>query len=361
MKRPDMTGLRAGARGMGLLGAVVAVGAVLLWAALSHAQPASQSIASILEAKAQRTPAQRKLSSQLLDATGSAQPSEGVARRQAPGAGVKDKQAPTTDVEDAVVTVDIRADVTPAVLARIQDLGGTVLSSVPKYRAIRAQLPLTALEPLATLEAVQSIRPADQPITHQVLERSAVAQAMVAVSNNTPSRGGRCRPPGERGAQYARCGRHGHQRWGALGRRGCARRAAGDGRGAGRGHGPARAGGRCDFVVLQPEECGNRGDGHVRDRARPRAGRRAVFRDRHQRVGADGAEHRRSLRGRAPTLSSTTSGICWRRPSRTASSPRRSARRSPTAATTSRRPATAATRTTARPASGKATSLPGRR
>ncbi len=175
---------------MGLLGAVVAVGAVLVWADLSRAQPASQSIASILEAKAQRTPAQRKLSSQLLDATGSAQPSEGVARRQAPGAGVKDKQAPTTDVEDAVVTVDIRADVTPAVLARIQDLGGTVLSSVPKYRAIRAQLPFSALEPLATLEAVQSIRPADQPITHQVLERSAVAQAMVAVSNNTPLREG---------------------------------------------------------------------------------------------------------------------------------------------------------------------------
>ena len=190
MKRPDMTGLRAGARGVGLLGAVVAVGAVLVWADLSRAQPASQSITSILEAKAQRTPAQRKLSSQLLDATGSAQPSEGVARRQAPGAGVKDKQAPTTDVEDAVVTVDIRADVTPAVLARIQDLGGTVLSSVPKYRAIRARLPLTAVEPLATLKAVQSIRPADQPITHQLLERSAVAQAMVAVSNNTPLREG---------------------------------------------------------------------------------------------------------------------------------------------------------------------------
>ena len=194
MKRPDMTGFRAGARGVGLLGAVVAVGAVLVWADPGYAQPSDkstgQSIASILEAKAQRTPAQRKLSSQLLDATGSAQPSEGVARRQAPGAGVKDKQAPTTDVEDEVVTVDIRADVTPAVLARIQDLGGTVLSSVPKYRAIRAQLPLSALEPLATLEAVQSIRPADQPITHQVLERSAVAQAMVAVSNNTPLREG---------------------------------------------------------------------------------------------------------------------------------------------------------------------------
>ena len=209
MKRPDMTGLRAGARGVGLLGAVVAVGAVLVWADLSHAQPAGQSIASILEAKAQRTPAQRKLSSQLLDATGSAQPSEGVARRQARAASVKDDRPPTTavkdeqtpasdvedeqtpasDVEDEVVTVDIRADVTDAVLARIRALGGTVLSSVPKYRAIRARLPLTALEPLATLESVQFIRPADQPITHQALVRAAVAQAVVTASKRNTTEG----------------------------------------------------------------------------------------------------------------------------------------------------------------------------
>ena len=85
--------------------------------------------------------------------------------------------------------VDIRADVTPAVLARIQSLGGTVVNSVPKYRAIRARLPLTALEPLATLEAVQFIRPADQPITDQVLQRSDVARAVVATSKVNTSEG----------------------------------------------------------------------------------------------------------------------------------------------------------------------------
>ena len=61
--------------------------------------------------------------------------------------------------------VDIRADVTPAVLERIQALGGTVLHSVPKYRAIRARLLLAAVEPLATLDAVQTIRPADRAHT----------------------------------------------------------------------------------------------------------------------------------------------------------------------------------------------------
>ena len=104
-----------------------------------------------LAAKAQRTPAQRKVSSQLLDARRAAV----AARRQARGA------APM----DEMVMVDIRADVTPAVLARIRVLGGTVINSVARYRAIRARLPLEAVEKLATLDAIQSIRAADKATT----------------------------------------------------------------------------------------------------------------------------------------------------------------------------------------------------
>ena len=104
-----------------------------------------------LAAKAQRTPAQRKVSSQLLDARRTAV----AARRQARGA------APV----DELVMVDIRADVTPAVLARIRVLGGTVINSVARYRAIRARLPLEAVEKLATLDVIQSIRAADEAVT----------------------------------------------------------------------------------------------------------------------------------------------------------------------------------------------------
>ena len=104
-----------------------------------------------LAAKAQRTPAQRKVSSQLLDARRAAV----AARRQTKG----------EVVEDELVMVDIRADVTPAVLARIRALRGTVINSVARYRAIRARLPLEAVEKLATLDAIQSIRPADQAVT----------------------------------------------------------------------------------------------------------------------------------------------------------------------------------------------------
>ena len=111
---------------------------------------ANRQIAAQLAAKAKRTPAQRKVSSQLLDARRAAD-----ARRQAEG----------ESVEDEMVMVDIRADVTPAVLARIRALGGTVINSVARYRAIRARLPLAAVEKLATLDAIQSIRPADQAVT----------------------------------------------------------------------------------------------------------------------------------------------------------------------------------------------------
>ncbi len=119
----------------------------LVWASPLHAQSSGPSIADILEAKARRTPAQRKVSSQLLDAAASA--------RQA------------RDARDEVVTVDIRADVTPALLARIRTLGGTVINSVPKYRAIRAELPVVAIERLAALAAVQTIRPADEARTRK--------------------------------------------------------------------------------------------------------------------------------------------------------------------------------------------------
>ena len=154
--------------GWWLLGVAVAVGAVLVWADCIYAQPSGkptgQSIAAILKAKAQRTPAQRKLSSQLLDIVESQPPqaAEGRARRQA-----SDKTEPDKTEPAEPVLVDIRADVTPALLARIRALGGTVINSVPKYRAIRAELPVAAIERLAALAAVQTIRPADEAVTRK--------------------------------------------------------------------------------------------------------------------------------------------------------------------------------------------------
>ena len=148
-------------------------------------------IGAILAAKEQRTQAQRKVSAQLLDAIGSVElPGEQEEEREQPdasagwlpeeGEGSRPPRAPwgpgsaprrpaaTGDLgEFEFVTVDIRADVTPEVLGRIRALGGTVINSVPKYRAIRAQIPLVAVQPLAALSAVQSIRPADEAVVHK--------------------------------------------------------------------------------------------------------------------------------------------------------------------------------------------------
>ena len=121
--------------------------------------PPVRQIEALLAAKAQRTPAQRKVSSQLLDASGSGRPS-------GPAGSIR-RRATDPDAEPERVTVDIRADVTPAVLRRIRTLGGTVINNVPKYRAIRAELPLAAVVRLAALSAVQSIRPADEAVTRQ--------------------------------------------------------------------------------------------------------------------------------------------------------------------------------------------------
>lgn len=68
---------------------------------------------------------------------------------------------------DGLVTVDIRADVTPGLLARINEAGGTVVNSQPGYREIRARLPLDSVETIAGLSEAQFIRPADQMTIHR--------------------------------------------------------------------------------------------------------------------------------------------------------------------------------------------------
>ena len=171
-------------------------------------------IAALLAAKAQRTPAQRKVSSQLLDAAARAR--QAAARgglapdarardagamldERAPvdvgagldvGAGVAGDPALGGAAADGRAAVDIRAEVTPEVLARIGALGGDIVNSVPRYRSIRARLPLAAVEALAEMDAVRSIRPADEAATHQApglrsVDRRAPASAVRSKVNTS--------------------------------------------------------------------------------------------------------------------------------------------------------------------------------
>ena len=147
-------------------------------------QAMGQQIAALLAAKAERTPAQRKVGSRLLELAeaavlrGSREP---LAQEPEPSA---ERLPEEEQAEDGRVLADIRADVTSAVLTRIRDLGGTVVNSVPKYRAIRALLPLISIERLAGLDAIQTIRTADEALTRQadtsegvVAHRADVARA----------------------------------------------------------------------------------------------------------------------------------------------------------------------------------------
>ena len=180
----------------GLLGAVLAI--LLLAGPAGAQQPPAQAggdlpvravrqIRAILAEKERRTPAQRKVSSQLLEAqqtpaqqTVNSQLQDalraplqkptaaGTSRLRATDLDIQNQREATDgDAKNERVMVDIRAEVTLAILARIRDLGGTAISSVPSYEAVRAQIPLRAVEMLAALDAIRTIRPADQAVTRK--------------------------------------------------------------------------------------------------------------------------------------------------------------------------------------------------
>ena len=107
--------------------------------------------------KESRTPAQRKLDSQLLYAL--------YERR-----GERERRGtPKSDVEvDARgrVFVDIRARVSKSLLARVRRLGGEVVSFSEPYNSILARFPLERLETLAAREYVRFVGPAARATTN---------------------------------------------------------------------------------------------------------------------------------------------------------------------------------------------------
>lgn len=106
----------------------------------------TQQVRMVADDKASRTPAQRKISSELL--------------------GLQGKRGGIELQPDGTVSVDIKATVTDTLLKRIEALGGIVMSSFPQYQAIRARIPATRLEALADSPDVRFIRPADQLQLH---------------------------------------------------------------------------------------------------------------------------------------------------------------------------------------------------
>ena len=103
--------------------------------------------------KTARTPVQRKLDSQLIYATK-------ISRKEVIAPGVAALKADVVVQPDQRVLVDLQAAVTPKLLNEIVRLRGKVLSSFPKYRTLRALVPLAALDALAARDDVRFIQPA---------------------------------------------------------------------------------------------------------------------------------------------------------------------------------------------------------
>jgi hypothetical protein len=143
--------------------------------ARSLAPGAAQQIRALLADKEGRSPAQRKIGSQLLY---TARMRRGLAA--APGV-----SALRTDVDvdaEGRALVDLHADVTPRLLAQIGALGGSVASAHPGLRSVRARVPLGALEAIAELDEVGSLRPADRAYTRAIdVSRGDVAHRADAV------------------------------------------------------------------------------------------------------------------------------------------------------------------------------------
>ncbi|MBI5384588.1 MAG: IPT/TIG domain-containing protein [Verrucomicrobia bacterium] len=128
-------------------------------APLPLSESAARQIRALQDAKAARTPTQSKIDSELLAADKMRQ-GQPVAR------GITNLQVDLDQDAAGRVLVDIKADVSPELLRRIESLGGTVLSSFAQHQAIRARLPLAQMEPLASRSDVKFVEPAAKATTH---------------------------------------------------------------------------------------------------------------------------------------------------------------------------------------------------
>jgi hypothetical protein len=113
-----------------------------------------------LSEKDARTPAQQKISSQLL---------QEIYRRRGQE---KEKDVPPgptgvrIDDKDRAL-VDVRAEVVPALEKKLRTLGSTIVSTSREYRSIIAWVPVLKIERIAADTSVRAIEPAPESTTHK--------------------------------------------------------------------------------------------------------------------------------------------------------------------------------------------------
>jgi uncharacterized repeat protein (TIGR01451 family) len=146
-----------------LLTAVLAMVALTLKPGLMAAEPLSASAIAQIQAiqaeKAARSPAQRKMDSQIIYALKKA-------RKTLPTPAANNLILGVTPDANGMILVDLDAEVTGAVLKHITESGGEIVVSVPRFRSVRARVPLETVEALAAHPDVKFVRPADRAMNN---------------------------------------------------------------------------------------------------------------------------------------------------------------------------------------------------
>nr|MBP8274299.1 S8 family serine peptidase [Acidobacteriota bacterium] len=118
-------------------------------------------IATLMAEKAARTPAQRKISSQLIFEMRRAR-GQAAAGIEALPTGIAMRAGGDTDVD---VHVD---DVTPALVSAMTSLGMQILEEAPDFKTIVARGTLDQIEAVAALDAVRFVRPPSPAVTRRM-------------------------------------------------------------------------------------------------------------------------------------------------------------------------------------------------
>jgi hypothetical protein len=122
-------------------------------------ESALKQIVALQEEKAARSAAQNKISSQLLYAGKQS-------RGEAIAPGVRNLQMDLDRDGEGRILVDIKAEVSDALLAEIRQRGGEVINSFAEYRSVRAAVPLDRIEELGLREEVEFVGPAVRAERH---------------------------------------------------------------------------------------------------------------------------------------------------------------------------------------------------
>ena len=146
------------------------------------AERARAQIAALLAEKDARTPAQRKIDSNLLYTVR-------MNRGEAIADGVARLDTGLDPASDVPPVVDIVAQVSDGFFAKIRALGGEVLDAQPAFRNVRATLPLQSVEVLAAEPEVGFVQPKQEARTWRVVPLPAGRPKAAAAAVSADLRG----------------------------------------------------------------------------------------------------------------------------------------------------------------------------